>query len=637
MSRPRFGNRRGVRRAGGPARALGCAFVVLAVARGAAGAADPASPTAGPVVESIEWSGTEAVAPAEIAPYLFTTARPWWKPWDERPPFDEGVLEADVHRIAAVYRDHGYYRARASYTLEWNAMHDAVRIRIDVDEGPPVRIDSWGVDLSELPGDEAHWRQRLVTPLPLHVGDVFTLDRYGEAKRMLLDGLADRGFPDATQSGGGDVDVERGKAVVWWRVHPGASVKFGEIRVEGLGEVKESIVRGELTFASGEGWSQNDLEQSQRKLYDLGLFLSVVVAPDLEDASSERGYALTPDVTLSRPVLVTVKERKPRSVRLGAGYGTEDKLRVQAGWIHRNVFGRADKLEARARYSSLGMAIESTLREPRLPDDKSVTTVRIRFERQTEPAYDANTAGGRLLVERRLSRHWTGRAGYDVEWTDVTDTRAASEREFTDPTGRFFLSYFELGARWNDTDNELDPTRGTWLDVAASPSGRAIGSDFDYVRWTVEGRGYLPVGPTVLASRMLLGTIAPFAGTRETELPITKLFYGGGSNSVRGYGYQRLGNTDSEGDPVGGASLLEGTLELRFPIWSALRGVAFVDGGTISPDAWTWSTSHLLWAAGAGLRYSTPLGPLRLDAGFPLNAPGGVQGYRIWLSIGQAF
>jgi outer membrane translocation and assembly module TamA len=266
-----------------------------------------------------------------------------------------------------------------------------------------------------------------------------------------------------------------------------------------------------------------------------------------------------------------------------------------------------------------------------------VTTVRARFERQTEPAYDADTASGRLLVERRLSKHWTARAGYDVEWTDVTDTRSVSEREFTDPTGRFFLSYFELGARWSDTDDELDPTRGTWLDVSAIPSGGAIGSDFDYVRGTIEGRAYVPLGKAVLASRVLLGTIAPFASTEETDLPITKLFYGGGTNSVRGYGYQRLGNTNAEGDPVGGASLLEGTLELRFPIWSALRGVAFVDAGTISPDAWKWSTSRLLWAAGGGFRYSTPLGPVRLDAGFPLNAPPGVQGYRIWLSIGQAF
>ena len=612
---------------------------MVALARGASGATPPADPAGagGPVVESIAWSGTQAVTPAQISPYLFTTARPWWKPWEERPPFDEGVLESDVQRISAVYRDHGYYQARATYTLAWNAAHDAVRVRITAVEGPPVHIDSWGVDLSELPGDEAHWRDRLVAPLPLHIGDVFTLDRYSEAKRMLLDGLADRGFPDATLSGGGDVNVEAGRAVVWWRVHPGAHVTFGEVRVEGLDDVNESIIRNELTFGTGESWSENDLQVSQRQLYDLGLFLSVVVAPDLEGESAERGYALTPEVTVSRPVLVTVKERKPRSVRLGAGFGTEDKLRVQAGWIHRNLLGRADKLEVRARYSSLAIALESTLREPRLPDRKSVTTARARFERQTEPAYDADTASGRLLVERRLSKHWTARAGYDVEWTDVTDTRSVSEREFTDPTGRFFLSYFEVGARWNETDDELDPTRGTWLDVSASPSGRAIGSDFDYVRGTVEGRAYVPLGKAVLASRVLLGTIAPFAGTHETDLPITKLFYGGGSSSVRGYGYQRLGSTNAEGDPVGGASLLEGTLELRFPIWSALRGVGFVDAGTIAPDAWRWSTSRLLWAAGAGFRYSTPLGPLRLDAGFPLNAPSGVQGYRIWLSIGQAF
>ena len=132
--------------------------------------------------------------------------------------------------------------------------------------------------------------------------------------------------------------------------------------------------------------------------------------------------------------------------------------------------------------------------------------------------------------------------------------------------------------------------------------------------------------------------MVPFGSTAAADLPVTELFYSGGSDSVRGYGYQRLGPIGAQGEPVGGASLLEGSIELRFPIWSALRGVLFVDAGQLSLEAWAWRPASLLYTSGAGLRYKTPLGPIRFDVGVPLNPPnGGVQSYRLWFSIGQAF
>jgi len=241
-------------------------------------------------------------------------------------------------------------------------------------------------------------------------------------------------------------------------------------------------------------------------------------------------------------------------------------------------------------------------------------------------------------LERSLAEHWRGRLAYNVAWSDVHDVPSITTQLFTNPARRYLLCFFELGLRRDTTDDPLDPTRGTWLDFSLEPAAEAIGSQLDYVKSLLEGRVFVPIGPTVLASRLRIGTMVAFGNTLAADLPVTELFYSGGSDSVRGYGYQKLGPIGAEGEAVGGASLLEGSVELRFPIWSALQGVAFADAGQLSLQAWGWRPASLLYASGVGLRYRTPLGPIRFDVGVPLNPPnGGVQSYRLWFSIGQAF
>lgn len=593
-----------------------------------------------PRVEAILWTGTQDVPPSDLEPYLLTRARPWWQPLAKQPLFDPAALDTDMDRIATLYRDHGYYAARASYTLDWNPQHDAVRIQIAVEEGLPTRLSSWGVDLSEMPGGEAAWRKELLDGLPLQAGDVFTIKRYGAAKELLLSRLADRGFPDATLSGGGDVDASQATATVWWRVHPGARVVVGDIRIEGLSSVSEELVRRELKFHSGDLYSGQALERTQRALYELGLFLWVTVAPVTDESGSgkDQGSSLSPEIELVRPILITVRERKPRSVRLGVGYGTEDSLRLQAGWIDRNFLGRADPLEVRTQYSSLASTAQITLREPHWPDTDTVTLLTVKLTNETPPAYDARTASARIGLERVLAEHWKGRLAYNLAWSSVHDVPFITQELLSNPARRYLLSFFELGVRRDTTDDPLDPTRGTWLDFSIEPAAEALGSQLDYVKYLLEGRAFVPIGPTVLASRMRIGTMVPFGNTSAADLPVTELFYSGGSDSVRGYGYQKLGPIGAEGEAVGGASLLEGSVELRFPIWSALRGVVFVDAGQLSLQAWEWRPASLLYASGLGLRYKTPLGPIRFDVGVPLNPPnGGVQSYRLWFSIGQAF
>jgi len=629
-------------------RALAFALaLVLAVAAPASAAGFfSREPEAAQVVDAITFTGLHDLSARDLGEQLFTKARPRWQLWRPRPEFDPATLDTDMQRVVDACRERGHFLARASYTLEWLEDGHAVRIRIQVEEGPAVHLTWWGVDLSELPGGDAAWHDRLLDGFPLRNGAVFTVADYGEAKRRLQDGLADAGFPDATLSGGGEVDVAQRSAVVWWRVHPGALVRFGEIRVEGVDRVSEALVRRELTFAPGETWSREKLRQSQDRIADLGLFRSVVLLPLSEsgdrdvDADQRRSARSTPDTTMTRPIEVQLEERPPRSVRVGVGVGTQDKVRLQAGWLHRNVTGRGDSLDFSADVSFLTRTASATLREPRLPFENTNLLLSSRLSDDTVPAYDARSWLSRIGVEWPLRPGLSGYAGYAFEYVNVLDTTGAAARNLDDPEQSYTLGHLDLGLRLVSTDDLFEPTRGSWVELDVEPGFRALGGDRDYLKATLDLRGYQPLGPVVVAGRVVLGSIDGYGGSGDEELPVTKLFYGGGSTNVRGYGFQRLGPIGEEGKALGGASELMATLEARFPLWPKLPnlgGVAFVDAGQLSLDAWDFRPAKLRYAPGFGFRYATPIGPVRLDFAFPLDAPRGVQPYRIWVSVGQAF
>ncbi len=436
-------------------------------------------------------------------------------------------------------------------------------------------------------------------------------------------------------SGGGDVDLETHRASVRWKLLPGERVRFGSVRIEGLERVDEDLVRQEISIREGGLYSQSRLLEMRERISELGLFRSVVVAPAIETA--EEIAARDPEPLPNRAIEVRVEERQPRSVRFGVGYGTEDRVRVQAGWIHRNAFGRADRFEIKGRYSALSSEFDAVLREPRVLDRTTALELGVRLRNQTTPAFDAVELRPSIALERKLRRGWSGRAAYNVEWTKVNEVPGAAEEELDDPESRFLLSYLDLRVRRVTTDDLLDPTRGTWLELSLEPAASILRSDVTYVKWTADARAFHPVAGVVLGGRVFLGTIYPIGNSRVEDLPVTKLFFAGGSGTMRGYGYQRLGPTDDEDNPLGGASLMLASVEARFPIASSIGAVLFADAGQISIDPWDWRPDELLYAAGPGLRYSTPLGPIRLDLGFPLNPPKGTTSVRVWLSIGQAF
>ena len=197
-----------------------------------------------------------------------------------------------------------------------------------------------------------------------------------------------------------------------------------------------------------------------------------------------------------------------------------------------------------------------------------------------------------------------------------------------------FIQFVEL--KWDTSDNILNPTRGIVLRGELDHSTTALISTESFVKLLLEVRHFYPIREKlILASRLTIGGINPYGGS--DSVPSNVRFFAGGPGSIRGYPPNRVGPLDNEGRPLGGDSLLVGSIELRFPISGDLGGVVFVDAGNVYSDSPGYDLGDLRVGVGPGIRYNTPVGPFRLDFGIALNPQTGDPFGRLDFSIGQAF
>jgi outer membrane protein assembly factor BamA len=596
-------------------------------------------------IRSLDFEGVEHVSESELADALLTSG-PSWRPWAEPPKFDESALLEDMERIDRFYRDYGYYQTQVRYELHWNDDRSRVRIRIIVDEGPPIRLTALQIVQREPARLSRKAWGKIIEDLPLHVGEIFGVRDYREVRGELTDRLAEAGHPQPKFDGGAEVDVDAGIATVRWTIDPGPEVRFGEIRVVGLERVEEAIVLRELTFATGDRFDVSSRRKTREKLFALGLFRSIAIecvapgdpttgivgdsdAPTTEP-SRDPGHEPEPEV-VEWPVTLRIYERLPRTVRVGVGYGTEELYRARVEWRHRNFLGEARLLDLRLQYNALTPGFEVGLTQPHFmrPGVRLRAEGAIRYE--TMPAYEAVRFASAIQLERDLWEHWAVRGGYGFEIADVDPE---------DPTasdGIDRVSGPRFGLERDTIDDRFEPRRGTWLQLSAAPSLEAFGATGSWVELSAEGRGFLPVFFATLGLRARIAGIESFADTGYSGVPVFKRLFSGGSNSVRGFKFQELGPLDVDGDPVGGRSLFEGSIELRFPIWGRLRGVGFVDVGLVDRKSFHYRLGDLRESAGPGLRFSTPVGAIRFDVGFPLDRRDGEDAYRIHLAVGNFF
>jgi translocation and assembly module TamA len=430
-------------------------------------------------------------------------------------------------------------------------------------------------------------------------------------------------------------------------VSVGARVNIGEIRIEGLKRVHESLLRRRLLLRSGDAYKPSSIEAARRDLLALSVFQQVSVQVGSQT-----------DETGGVPITFKVTERLRHAIALSAAYSSDLGGSGGVTWTDRNVFGNAEQLSVTANVTNLGGsdtkgAGYNTGVKYTIPEffhrDQSLEFA-LSAIKQDLVAYDQTAKTAAATLSRRLSSVWRVSAGVSIteeQIVQVTSVTTAPNGQLVGvpQTFNYTLLAFPFSVVYDSTDLPTpldDPRHGYRGSVSLTPTYAIGHPNATFLITQVKVATYfdlnslLPIAPgrSVLAARALAG----FAqGAGELSLPPDQRFYAGGTNTVRGYGYQLVGPVFPQtGIPVGGTAVTAAGLEYRQRFYANWGAVAFVDAGQVSaslkplPD-------EIRIGTGAGVRYYTPIGPIRLDFAVPVNRRQGEDSFEVYIGLGQAF
>lgn len=587
--------------------------------------------------------------------------------------FDRNVLQRDLARAEAFYRSKGYYNARARAGRVHVVDDKHVRVEIVVEEGDPVQIRSLRVDgLEAVPKDIAEIA-RGAAKGALKEGAPFEEESFDKAVGAVRRALTDRGYAYAKVKNDANVDLVQRKVDVVLTVTPGEPCVFGPVTIEGLGDLPEKPVRRALDIEPNTPYSEAALDSAQQAVLDFGVFASVDVTPDLPDPP--RADRVVPvKVTLEPSRLRTV--RLGGGIEFDA---LKTDVHGIFGWEHRNFLGglrsfsvhlkpgvvlyplRFNNIEAPNRLLP-EERLRLEFREPGFIEARTNAFIRPEFNVQAL-LLDPNPPPNAKVIGYAEARNGIGvdRSYWRLFGALSHNLQVAYPFAYVgarDPTlGTLVISYPELVTTLDFRDDRVHPRKGIYLLNTLQTAGGPFGGQASDVKVQPDLRAYVPVSRgVVLAMRGSVGLLFPRnygnqvrardasvfepseARTRDYQLTFFRGFFSGGPTSNRGYPLrgvgphdivpfispdieiQRLGVACGRDfdcrSPTGGFTLWEASAEVRFKITGPLSAATFCDASDVSPRTTNIRLTHLHLSCGAGGRYDTPVGPVRLDVGY---------------------
>jgi translocation and assembly module TamA len=592
-----------------------------------------------------------------------------------------GRARGDLERLKTVLESFGYYQSYVEIRIDGLPLDDPgvgeeltsrskdndAEVKITFSTGPLYHLRKIEIDGTVPSGAEKSLQ--LETGAPAIAADVLA------AGDRLLTALEDDGYAFAKVDTPIAYEDPPNRVLdVQFHVETGDPVKLGEIRIRGLKKMKESVVRKRLLVHTGEPYGASKIEAARKDLLALGVFSSVSVRLGTKADSEGRV-----------PVTFNARERAGHAVSVSGAYSSDLGGSTGVSWTKRNVSGRADSLTLSATAINLGGGtstngvgydVNGKYLIPDWKERNQSLQVAVGAIRQFLDAYDQTAYTGSVTVNRKLTSFLTLSAGLGIEQERINQHECnlgqCKEDDTlpdpcvlvdqnppagtTDPPAcnqRFSYTLLSLPitALFNTTgqDSPLeDATHGVRVSLGVTPTFSfghpntrffiTQGTGSLYFDLNNIGLNNTP-GRSVLALRALAGLAI---GASQFSLPPDQRFYAGGSGTIRGYRYQSVGPVFHNGNPIGGTAINAGTVEFRQRIGMSFGTAVFLDAGNVSQNLSPFN-GQLKTGAGVGLRYYTPIGPIRLDVAVPLQrrSGDGVQNpddaFEIYIGLGQAF
>ncbi|MCX5708030.1 MAG: outer membrane protein assembly factor BamA [Candidatus Omnitrophica bacterium] len=549
----------------------------------------------------------------------------------------EEVLTEDMERIKTFYHKAGFIDVAVSFEAKSDPLARYIYVTVKVEEGKKYLVGSLAIrgnkDISET---DIISSIKICTP-----GKIFSHEALKEDISKVQGLYFDRGYILAQVDSTTSLNSDTGRIDIVLNIVENQVVYVDKIKIRGNVKTKDVVIRRELRIKPGDRFDGEKLRRSKERLQNLGYFEEI--SYDTEDTGSQT----------AKDLVVDVKEAKTGAFSFGGGYSSVDQVvgfveveQKNFDWKNWPYFtGAGQDLKLRASAGSLSNGLELSYTEPWLwdyPVSFGFDLYSRNHKRDSDVGYgyDEKVTGGDIRLGKEISEYWKTGLTYRYDQIKITNITEDASSELQDEYGTNTISSVDYELTYDSRDNVFIPSRGDVFSNSVMIAGGPLSGDKDFWKYTGRAEHYTPLfRESVLELAGRVSVADTYSDTQK--IPIYERFFAGGAYTVRGYRERKIGPIDpSSGDPLGGNSMIIGNLEYTYPLISFLRLAAFYDVGNVWAKTNDIGSGGFKSGTGVGFRLKTPIGPIMLDYGIPLNKETGESkrgGGRFHFSMSHGF
>jgi outer membrane protein insertion porin family len=551
-------------------------------------------------IQEISFEGNQAFSSQTLKDLMRTKSKSLFS----KGRYDDDTFQEDLRAIKNFYIRHGYLNANVQVqSFKLSRDQKGLLISLFISEGVRSMVKR-----IEFQGNTLFTSEELLNKISLKVDTPINPDRIRDSASTIQSLYAQRGHIKARVEPRTEFSLDRTETTVTFFITEGDTYYIGDITITGLKDTRKRLVERELLIHEGEVYNPEKIRKTVRNILKLGIYNQVQFEPQNPDSEDP-----VQDMVLS------VKEAKTKSLEFALGYGTETGFSGSAELLDRNLLGYGGRGSFRVTAGFKTLKFFINYLQPRFFDPHLDLLGRFFDDLdETMTSFDIRRRGGEITLEYNFSDITRADLGYNFTHADLLSVRKDAILDPTLDRGVTDVGRLIFRINRDSRNNLLNPTRGSFHVIQTDLALGFLDSQTDFIKVTGQTSWYFPFLKRNILAFSLRGGVADPLGD-SSEIPIFERFFAGGDNSIRGFEPQTVGPLGTADSPIGGDTYLVFNGELRFPLYRFIGGVLFFDAGNVWLRNRNFDLPDLRYTAGTGLRFSTPVGLLRVEYGFKLN------------------
>ncbi|MGC2625443.1 MAG: outer membrane protein assembly factor BamA [Candidatus Udaeobacter sp.] len=579
-------------------------------------------------ISQIRFEGNAHITQKVLRKQMKTRGRTLIYFLDKTGRLDEVQLEQDLDKIREYYQNHGFIDVEVKEVRKDRTAKGPMIITIVIAEGPQYHVSKLSIT-----GYEHTTDARVRAFIKMKEGSVYSPKQLHDDAKAIADAYGSGGYvdlvitPEGTPAGPALIDVH-------YLIEEGPRSFVNRVNIEGNTRTKDKVIRREVLVAPGDVFNTVRVDTTKKRLENLGYFAKVETYPEDTDIPGRK------DLT------VLVQEKRTGSLSFGGGFSTVDKLVGFAELTQGNFdlfnwpsfTGAGQKFRLRIQYGTERKDFVLAITEPYFLDRRLSLGGQLFYTEANylSAVYDQRNYGVSFELRKPINAYMYGTLGYLLQDIDIFNVDPTASEFIQSQKGSSVESKLLASLVFDSRDNPLLSRRGQRITFSPMIAGGFLGGDTQIYAFDLEGSQYFRLPKdTILLLNGEISTVSQWGN--GNLVPIYERLFLGGSNNLRGFPFREVGPQDENGEPVGGQSMARATLEWTFPIIEKARGAVFYDTGFVNSSAWSFGFNHMASDIGVGLRLDLPIGPLRLDYGYPIMRDGYNGGGHFNFNVGYQF